>query len=75
MVTRSSSRGNKETKPEWARLAASTPPLSSPYFLMTPTTNAGVTGSALTFNDPATQCYGSVSVAPGGSVWTAAQHA
>ena len=31
---------NKETKPEWARLAASTPPLSSPYFLMIPNTNA-----------------------------------
>src|SRR5260221_3939065 len=40
MVTRTSSSGNNETKPEWARLAASTPPLSSPYFLMTPNTNA-----------------------------------
>src|SRR5260370_41696904 len=44
MVTRTSSSGNNETKPEWARLAASTPPLSFPYFLMTPNTNAGAWG-------------------------------
>src|SRR5215475_5762877 len=40
-VTRTNSSGNRETNPEWARLATSTPPLSSPYFLMSPTTNAG----------------------------------
>src|SRR5215470_4188268 len=41
-VTSTSSSGNRETNPEWARLAASTPPLSSPYFLISPKTNAVV---------------------------------
>lgn len=31
-VTRTSSSGNRATKDAWARLAASTPPLSSPYY-------------------------------------------
>ena len=39
-VDRISSSGNTETRAEWARLEASVPPLSSPYFLTTPTTNA-----------------------------------
>ena len=39
-VTRMSSSGNTETNAEWAMFAASTPPLSSPYFLITPKMNA-----------------------------------
>ena len=39
-VDRISSSGNTETRAEWARLEASVPALSSPYFLTTPTTNA-----------------------------------
>ena len=37
-VTRTSSRGNRARKLEYARLATRTPPLSSPYFLNTPNT-------------------------------------
>src|ERR1022692_1808901 len=40
IVTSTSSNGNSETKAEYARLETSTPPLSSPYFLITPKTNA-----------------------------------
>ena len=39
-VTRTSSSGNSAMKLEYARLATSTPPLSSPYFLTTPNTKA-----------------------------------
>src|ERR1700735_5126639 len=39
-VTRISSSGNNDTNAEYARFETSTPPLSSPYFLMTPYTNA-----------------------------------
>src|SRR5690349_748842 len=39
-VTRISSSGNTDTKAENAMFAASTPPLSSPYFLITPKMNA-----------------------------------
>src|SRR5689334_6534999 len=39
IVDRISSSGNTDTRAEWARLEASVPPLSSPYFLTTPTTN------------------------------------
>src|SRR5260370_20382847 len=38
--TRTSSSGNRETKAEYAKLEARAPPLSSPYFFTTPTTNA-----------------------------------
>src|ERR1017187_8399823 len=40
IVTSTSSNGNSDTKAEYARLETSTPPLSSPYFLITPKTNA-----------------------------------
>ena len=39
-VVRMSSSGKSETNAEYARLEASTPPLSSPYFLLTPNTKA-----------------------------------
>src|SRR5215470_848197 len=39
-VTRISSSGNTATKAEKAMFAARTPPLSSPYFLITPKTKA-----------------------------------
>src|SRR5215471_17989 len=40
MLTKISSSGNRVMKLEYARLATSTPPASSPYFFITPKTNA-----------------------------------